>query len=288
GSQTGNGGGVSNAGLILDLHRAERGEQLLDQVVLLVVEGGAAEAREAHRPPDPQPVLGLPLPAGAARLDHPVGDHVHRRVEVEALPLGAVRAAVEDPVLPCRPGGQLEGGRALRAQPPPADRRVRVALDLDDLAVLDVDVLPAADRAVRADRLHDLVGAGHPRLEPFAGGALGRRAATQRVAAGELAVDGPRPDPLANAHVTASFHLGAASTYPGPVHRNTGPPTWSSARPAGRLTRSRRPPGSSRPAPAARRSARRTRSARRCAGSRTRRRRRAAGRRTRGRPRPGG
>src|SRR5262249_22449584 len=36
--QTGDGGGVSNAGLVLDLDRAERREQLLDQVVLFVVE----------------------------------------------------------------------------------------------------------------------------------------------------------------------------------------------------------------------------------------------------------
>src|SRR6478736_143673 len=48
--QTGDGGGVSNAGLVLDLDRAERREPLLDQVVLFVVERGAAEAREAQRP----------------------------------------------------------------------------------------------------------------------------------------------------------------------------------------------------------------------------------------------
>ena len=48
GSQTGNRGGVSNTGLVLDLDRAQRGEQLLDQVVLLVVQRRAAEAGEAH------------------------------------------------------------------------------------------------------------------------------------------------------------------------------------------------------------------------------------------------
>ena len=40
--QTGDGGGVSYAGLVLDLHGAERREQLLHEVVLLVVEGGSA------------------------------------------------------------------------------------------------------------------------------------------------------------------------------------------------------------------------------------------------------
>ena len=45
GPQTGNGGAVSNTGLVLDLDGAHRGEQLLDQVVLFVVQGGPAEAR---------------------------------------------------------------------------------------------------------------------------------------------------------------------------------------------------------------------------------------------------
>src|SRR4029450_6481775 len=40
GSQTGNGGGVSNTRLVLDLDRTEGGEELLDQVVLFVVQGG--------------------------------------------------------------------------------------------------------------------------------------------------------------------------------------------------------------------------------------------------------
>src|SRR4029453_4740024 len=38
--QTGNGGGVSNTSLIFDLHNAQRGEEFLDEIVLLVIEGG--------------------------------------------------------------------------------------------------------------------------------------------------------------------------------------------------------------------------------------------------------
>src|SRR5207248_6892873 len=49
GPQTGDGRGVSYAGLILDLDGAERGVQLLEEVVLLVVEGGAPEVSEAER-----------------------------------------------------------------------------------------------------------------------------------------------------------------------------------------------------------------------------------------------
>src|ERR1035437_8469725 len=43
GPQTGDGGTVSNAGLVLYLDRAQRGEQLLDQVVLFIVERGPTE-----------------------------------------------------------------------------------------------------------------------------------------------------------------------------------------------------------------------------------------------------
>src|SRR3982750_2751527 len=49
GPQTGDGGGVSYARLVLDLDRAQRREQLLDQVVLLTVQGGAAQEGEAAR-----------------------------------------------------------------------------------------------------------------------------------------------------------------------------------------------------------------------------------------------
>ena len=60
GPQTGDGGGVSNTGLVLDLDRAQRGEQLLDQVVLFVVQRGAAEAGDAQRPVErPAVVVGV-------------------------------------------------------------------------------------------------------------------------------------------------------------------------------------------------------------------------------------
>ena len=47
--QTGDRGGVSYAGLVLDLDGSESREQFLDQVVLFVVERGAAEMGERHR-----------------------------------------------------------------------------------------------------------------------------------------------------------------------------------------------------------------------------------------------
>jgi hypothetical protein len=65
GPQTGDGGGVSNTGLVLDLHRAHRGEQLLDEVVLLVVQRRAAEAGDAHRAAQRCPVSSVSCQPGA-------------------------------------------------------------------------------------------------------------------------------------------------------------------------------------------------------------------------------
>src|SRR4029453_7740340 len=83
GSQTGNGGGVSNTGLVLDLYRAQRGEQLLDQVVLFVVQGGPAEGGEpGGAAQDPALGIGV-LPALVAGGQYPIGHHLHRRVQVQ-------------------------------------------------------------------------------------------------------------------------------------------------------------------------------------------------------------
>src|SRR5690606_18914015 len=81
--QTGDGGGVSNAGLVLDLYRTKGGVQLLHEVVLLVVEGRSSEMRDAHGAAyDVAFVVGV-LPGPAPGVDHPLRDHVEGRVEVE-------------------------------------------------------------------------------------------------------------------------------------------------------------------------------------------------------------
>src|SRR6478736_4988830 len=188
--QTGDGGGVSNTGLVLDLDRAERREQLLDQVVLFVVERGAAEAREAQRPAGARAV-GLPLPPPPAGVDHPVGDHVHGRAEVEGLPLRAERPAVQHLVPAALARGELEARRSLGAQAAPADRRVGVAFDLGDPPAGHVHVLAAADRAVRADRRDHGVGRLGPGGEPAAGPAFRRLPAPQPVGTGYLPVYRP-------------------------------------------------------------------------------------------------
>src|SRR6185312_5978094 len=97
------------------------------------------------------------FPGLRAGFHEPLGDHVHRAVEVEVLPLRAVRRPVFELVLADRAVDVSLRCRTLRAQPAARDRGVGIALDLDDLLVLDVDPLAAADSAVGTDRLHDAV-----------------------------------------------------------------------------------------------------------------------------------
>ena len=52
-AETGDGRAVADPRLVLHLDHAERGEQLLDEVVLLVVQGRPAEAGDAQRAADP-------------------------------------------------------------------------------------------------------------------------------------------------------------------------------------------------------------------------------------------
>src|SRR5699024_3681363 len=137
GPQTGDGGGVSNAGLVLDLNRAHRREQLFDEVVLLVVQYRPTETGDPHRAVEPVAVFVVVLPRLTAGLQHPVGNHVHRRVEIEFFPLGAVRPAIAHSLVPQLTGDEVLTGRALGAQSAAGNRTVRVPFDLDDFLVLD-------------------------------------------------------------------------------------------------------------------------------------------------------
>jgi hypothetical protein len=54
-----------------------------------------------------------------------------------------------------RAGDELEGRRTLRTETAAGDRRILVAFDVEDAAVLDEDLLAAPDRTVRTDRFVD-------------------------------------------------------------------------------------------------------------------------------------
>src|SRR5712691_4685120 len=145
---------MSYTGLVLDLDDAETGEELLDQVVLLVVEGGAAVGPDRHRPVRHPVLLIARLPVLGPGPDHAVGDHVHRLVERHLAPAPAVGRPVFHRVLAQRPIDQLSRGGALRTEPAARNRAVRVALDLRHHAVLDEDTLAATHRAEGTDGFH--------------------------------------------------------------------------------------------------------------------------------------
>ena len=115
GAQTGHRGAVSYPGLVADAdHPQAGGEQLLDQVVLFVVERRAAEVRDRRSSASAAGRRAL-VEGALARLPDAVGDHVHRRLEIELLPRVAIRARGTSPSS-ARPGcvSSSIAGRALR------------------------------------------------------------------------------------------------------------------------------------------------------------------------------
>ena len=153
--QTGNGRGVSNTGLVLDLNDAERIEEFLDEIVLFVVEGGTTEVRDGHRAANFQPIFGGLFPVAVTGILDPLSHHVHR-----LLPRNTVRAAVQNVMLSLGACHQLERGCSLRTEAAVRDWRARVAFNVDDFIVLYVDQLSATDSTIGAYRRDYLV-SGH-------------------------------------------------------------------------------------------------------------------------------
>src|SRR4029077_14108761 len=107
------------------------------------------------------------------------------------LPFAGIRCAVEHLDLTAGGVHQLLASRPLGAQPATRERGMCIALDLDDLLVLHVYPLTAADRAVRADALHHAVSGRRARyLRARARGGYCRPAAKQ-VARAHLPDDRP-------------------------------------------------------------------------------------------------
>src|SRR4029079_5675956 len=88
----------------------------------------------------------------------------------------------------------------LGAEPPARDRARRVALDVRHLAILDVDELAAADGAVRADRLDDVLRLVDARRQPLRALRLGGRAEPELVSLPELPDDRPALDQPCDSH----------------------------------------------------------------------------------------
>src|SRR5579859_6315827 len=97
-----------------------------------------------------------------------------------------MRSPIQHALLAGRPRRELERSGSLRAEPPAAYRRVWVAFDVGDFAILDVQELTATHRAVWAYGPHNAIRRAYPRPQP-----LGRRtpdggSATRTVAAHRL------------------------------------------------------------------------------------------------------
>src|SRR5947199_1135725 len=89
--------------------------------------------------------------AGITGFFDALGDPVQGPVQRTVFPVIRVRRAVAHRREPIWIDQILIGGGALRAQGTLVDRRLGVALDVDDAPVLDVDELATPDGAVRAD-----------------------------------------------------------------------------------------------------------------------------------------
>src|SRR4051812_27881366 len=198
--QTGDRGAVSDPGLVLDLQDPQRRVELLEEVVLLVVEGRAAEVGDAERPLDRLSLVVPRFPGLVAGLLHALGDHLHRLLERDDFPFRPARPPVQALVDAMRAGDELEGGGALRTEAATRNGRVFVTLDVEDAPILDEDLLSATDGAVRTnalDRLVRALRAGAQRHAPF----RERRPVERRgIAPGDLTSDRPAAKHLEEAH----------------------------------------------------------------------------------------
>src|SRR5215210_7691316 len=150
-AQTGHRSTVSYSCLVRYSYEPHRVEELGDEVVLLVVYRRAPDGGDGHRAAYLHALLVGVFPVLVARLLEPVGDHVHRLVERQLLPLLGVGPAVLDLRPAVRRVHHPVDSRALGTQGTGVDGAIRVALYVYDAAVAVVDQGRAANRAVRAD-----------------------------------------------------------------------------------------------------------------------------------------
>src|SRR5438874_6071373 len=99
---------MSYARLVADAdHPESGGEELLDQVVLFIVERRPAKMRYRSRVHHPFAVA-LFLKGAFTGVPDTLGDHIHRRLEVQVLPCGRVQPPIFDLSLPARVRQELE------------------------------------------------------------------------------------------------------------------------------------------------------------------------------------
>src|SRR5579864_9136646 len=91
-----------------------------------------------------------------ACLPDPLRDLLHRPLECFRLPVIAVRRTVKYLGQAAGVDRILERGRSLGAERPMINGTIRIALDINNLAIFDIDVEAAANCTVRAHAMHYL------------------------------------------------------------------------------------------------------------------------------------
>src|SRR2546423_1272554 len=125
---------MSYTRLILDGDDAEAAvEEFLDQIILFVVHGRAAQAHDGRQIVDDLVALLFDKVAFTGFPDA-LGYTIHRPVERALLPMIGKRRAIKHLGDAMWVNGQLKGVCAFRTERALVDRAFIVALDVDDLA----------------------------------------------------------------------------------------------------------------------------------------------------------
>src|SRR5581483_6888617 len=141
---------MSYTGLVAEAdHPQAGGKQLLDNVVLFDVESSAAKMGHGLGLHQRHPVFFF-LEGSLAGFPHALRDHIHRRFQVEVLPLPRVWRAVAHLGQARRMSMEFVCIGTLGTQVPAGDWRLRIAFNRDQLPVLVIDQLAAPHAAVRA------------------------------------------------------------------------------------------------------------------------------------------
>ena len=156
GAEPGHRGAVADPGLVFDGDDAQSAaEELFDQVVLLVVEGGAAERAHGDDVVELEALFGGVAEAFLAGFLDASGDAVHGPVERFDFPVIGIRGTVQHMGFAVRIDRKLKDVGAFGAEAAFVDGAFGVAFDVDDFAVFGVDVGAAADGAIGADAVGD-------------------------------------------------------------------------------------------------------------------------------------
>jgi hypothetical protein len=135
-------------------HPQAKSEQFSDEIILFVVERGAAEMTHRGCVIDRRAVVFVNEGA-LARFPDAVRHHVHRTIQRNFRPLFRARRAIFHFCLAPIMREQLVRRRAFRAKIPLANWTLGIALDRNQLAVFVTNELSATDAAVRANRAGD-------------------------------------------------------------------------------------------------------------------------------------